>query len=174
MIAAVVAFDPEGLLLRLAKWFVFLFPDSDVPTFLSDPSLAATLVIYITVYGALILLAWPFVEWIFSKAFPHLTKRGRFTLIMESRTKFVDHLNQSRYVDEKNYQAAYDKFTELRVECLKRMKQAGFRPENWGRMERIGSFQGSGPNKYSAQIRSMCDAAINVIKETIDDEKRDP
>ncbi len=173
IVTIMAAFGPLDFLDRLASWYVFLFPEAQVPTALTNPSLASSFAAYTAVWILLIFLLWPVLKWGFSKLFPHLTKHSRFERVMDSRKKFVDLNNRAMRVTEENYEAVYAEFSAIRIECLSRMKAANFRPENYAGMERLDTFDNvDGPNKYSVHIRSMCRKAITVIKEAIDNEKR--
>ncbi len=164
-----ITFSPISLNTRLTEWYVEIF-QSPLPDQL--PS-AAMLFAYLVFFSILALMIAPAAIWVWSKLFPHLTKQGRFTHVMDSRKQLVDLFNNAMKVDSHNYQDAYIEFSKLRVQCLERMQKAKFGPENWGRMERLGSFDPvQGPNPQAAHIRSMCQKAISVILETIEDEKR--
>ncbi len=156
---------------NLVDLYIFLWPESAVPDFIASPT--AEVLYYLVAFTALSLGVWLLLKWLITKFFPHLTRHARFSLVMDSRRKFVDLNNRANQIDTPEYQSFYDEFSTLRIECLNRMKTARFRPENYGRMDRLDTFDiVDGPNEYARHIRSMCRKAISVIEETIKKEER--
>lgn len=92
----------------------------------------------------------------------------RFAWVMICRAKFAKLLN-ANVVDQISYNEAYNKFTEIRLECCEAMKLARFQPDNLGKMELLGNI-----DPYTSgghQIMNMCRKAIQVIEDAIKDEK---
>jgi hypothetical protein len=96
-------------------------------------------------------------------------KSDRFSWVMSCRKKFGHLMNNSHVIDQLSYTKAYDKFTQIRLECVEAMKSAKFQPDNFGKMEfliNIEPFNNSGQ-----QIVNMCRRAVQIIEDAIKDEK---